>query len=214
MFKSFRVNITLRLIGLITLVLALVYCIAKTEFYITMFILFVVIVLVVVDIVRYVDQSNRDFTAFLLGIKYDDFSATYSGHHKGKTFGLMYDAFNDINRKFLNIRAEKEANHQYLQTIVESVSVGLLCVDEEGGIFMMNKALQKLLSKPYLVHLDALGQVDERLLEVVKGLRTGERDMVKLSIDNKSMQLAVYATNLLCGIKSSSLFLSKIFKVN
>ncbi|MEO1260133.1 MAG: ATP-binding protein [Bacteroidota bacterium] len=191
MFKSFRVNITFRIISLIALVLALVYCVTQTEYYITMFILFVILILTVVDMVRYVDQSNRDFTAFLLGIKYDDFSATYSGHHKGKTFGEMYEAFNDINRKFLNIRAEKEANHQYLQTIVESVDVGLLCIDEKGGIFMMNKALQKLLSKPYLVHLDALEQVDEKLLEVVKQLKTGEREMVKVSLDNKTMQLAL-----------------------
>ncbi len=194
MLKSFRVNITFRILTLITLVLALVYCVAKTEFYITMFILFVVLVLAVVDMVRYVDHSNRDFTAFLLGIKYDDFSATYSGHHKGKSFGEMYDAFNDINRKFLNIRAEKEANHQYLQTIVESVSVGLLCIDEGGGIFMMNKALQRLLSKPYLVHIDALGQIDGQLLDAVKKLKTGEKDMLKVTIDNKSMQLALRAT--------------------
>ena len=193
MFKSFRINITFRIISLIALVLALVYCVTQTEYYITMFILFVILVFTAVDMVRYVDQSNRDFTAFLLGIKYDDFSATYSGHHKGKTFGEMYEAFNDINRKFLNIRAEKEANHQYLQTIVESVDVGLLCIDEEGGIFMMNKALQKLLSKPYLVHLEALEQVDEKLLEVVKQLRTGEREMVKVNLDNKTMQIALQA---------------------
>ena len=194
MFKSFRLNITFRILSLIALVLALVYCVTQTEYYITMFILFVVLVLTAVDMVRYVNQSNRDFTAFLLGIKYDDFSATYSGHHKGKTFGEMYQAFNDINRKFLNIRAEKEANHQYLQTIVESVNVGLLCVDEKGGIFMMNKALQKLLNKPYLVHVDAIGQVDMPLLEAVKKIRTGERDMVKVSLENKTMQLALQAT--------------------
>ena len=193
MFKSFRVNIAFRIISLIALVLALVYCVTQTEYYITMFILFVVLVLTAVDMVRYVNQSNRDFTAFLLGIKYDDFSATYSGHHKGKTFGEMYQAFNDINRKFLNIRAEKEANHQYLQTIVESVNVGLLCIDEQGGIFMMNKALQKLLNKPYLVHVDAIGQVDMPLLEAVKKIKTGERDMVKVSLENKTMQLALQA---------------------
>ncbi len=194
MFKSFRLNISFRIVTLIVLVLLLVYCVTQTEYYITMFILFVVLVLTAVDMVRYVDQSNRDFTAFLLGIKYDDFSATYSGHHKGKTFGEMYEAFNDINRKFLNIRAEKEANHQYLQTIVEAVSVGLLCFDEQGNIVMLNKALQKLLNKPYLVHVDALEQVDSQLLEAVKKIKTGERDMVKVSLENKTMQLALQAT--------------------
>lgn len=194
MFKSFRANITSRILFLIALVLALAYFVTETEYYITMFIFFVVIVLTAWSMVRYVDQSNRDFTAFLLGIKYEDFSATYSGHHKGKTFGEMYDAFNDINRKFLNIRAEKEANHQYLQTIVESVDVGLLCVDEEGGIFLMNRALQRLLKKPYLVHVQALETIAPILFETVRDLKTGERDMVKVTIDGKTMPLALQAT--------------------
>jgi nitrogen fixation/metabolism regulation signal transduction histidine kinase len=194
MFKNFKVNITFRILILIALVLALVYCVTQTEFYITMFILLVLAIVTVADMVRYVNQSNRDFTAFLLGIKYEDFSATYSGHHKGKTFGEMYDAFNDINRKFLNIRAEKEANHQYLQTIVEAVEVGLLCVKKDGGIFLMNKALQQILKKPYLVNVRALEAIDPILYERVRDLQTGERDMVKVNIDGKTMPLALQAT--------------------
>ena len=194
MFKSFKFNIAFRILTLITLVLALVYCVARTEFYITMFILFVLVIVTVVDMVRYVDQTNRDFTAFLLGIKYEDFSATYSGHHKGRTFGEMYDAFNEINRKFLNIRAEKEANHQYLQTIVEAVDVGLLCVKEDGGVFLMNKALQRILKKPYLVNVRALEAVDGKLYETVRDLKTGEGDMVKVEVDGKTLPLTLQAT--------------------
>jgi nitrogen fixation/metabolism regulation signal transduction histidine kinase len=158
-----------------------------------MFILVVVIVLTVGDMIHKVNQSNRDFTAFLLGIKYEDFSATYSGHHKGKTFGEMYDAFNQINRKFLNIKAEKEANHQYLQTIVEHVSVGLLCLDEEGNVFMMNKALKKLLRKPYLVNAEALKKIDKNLYEVVQRLHSGDKELLKITIDNKIVQLSISA---------------------
>lgn len=194
MFKSFRFNITFRLLTIIALVLALVYCTTQTDFYITIFILLAVLVLAVVDLVRYVDQSNRDFTAFLLGIKYEDFSATYSGHHKGKSFGEMYDAFNEINRKFLSIRAEKEANHQYLHTIVEAVDVGLLCVGEDGNVYLMNKALQKLLHKPYLLHLDSLAQVDPSLLKSIKKMRSGERELLKINIEDKTVPLTVQAT--------------------
>jgi len=152
-----------------------------------------VIVLTVGDMIHKVNQSNRDFTAFLLGIKYEDFSATYSGHHKGKTFGEMYDAFNQINRKFLNIKAEKEANHQYLQTIVEHVSVGLLCLDEEGNVFMINKALKKLLRKPYLVNAEALKKIDKNLYEVVQRLHSGDKELLKITIDNKIVQLSISA---------------------
>ena len=194
MFKNFKVKVTLRILFIIAMVLALVYCMAKTEFFITMFILLVLIVLTVVDLVRYVDHTNRDFTAFLLGIKYEDFSATYTGHHKGRTFGEMYDAFNQINKKFLNIKAEKEANHQYMQTIVEHISVGLLVFDEKGNIFLMNKALQSLLKKPYLVSIQSLKAINPMLFEVVEKLKTGDKELLKISIDNDLVHLAIQAT--------------------
>lgn len=193
MFKNFKVKVTLRILFIIAMVLALVYCVANTEFYITMFILVVLIILTVVDLVRYVDHTNRDFTAFLLGIKYEDFSATYTGHHKGRTFGEMYDAFNQINQKFLNIKAEKEANHQYMQTIVEHVSVGLLVLDAKGNIFLMNKALQTLLKKPYLVSVESLNAINPLLFDVVNKLKTGDKELLKISIDNNLVHLAIEA---------------------
>ena len=134
MLKNFKFNLFIRLLLLIGLVLALVYFYQNTDHYVTIFILALILMGVVWQIVRYVDQTNRDFTSFLLGIKYEDFSATYSGHHKGKTFGELYEAFNQINEKFLNIRSEQEANHNYLQTIVENVDVGLLCFDEDDKV--------------------------------------------------------------------------------
>lgn len=191
MFKNFKVNVIFRLLFLITLVLLFVYCFNNTEYYITMFILVVLILVTFFDLIRYVDKTNQDFTGFLLGIKYEDFSATYSGKHKGKTFGQLYEAFNQINRKFLDIRSEKEAHYQYLQTIVENVDVGLLCLDGEDKVVLMNKKLQEMLNKPYLIDVFYLKQVDDELFEVVNNLRQGDRELVKLNVNNRLLQLSV-----------------------
>jgi len=193
MLKQFKVNIIFRLLFLIGMVLAFVYCYNNTEYYITMFILAVLVLISFFDMVKYVDQTNRDFTAFLMGIKYDDFSATYSGKHKGKSFGEMYEAFNQINRKFLDIRSDKEAHSQYLQTIVENVDVGLLCLDGEDKVVLMNKKLQQMLKKPYLIDIYYLKSIDDHLFEVVNGLEHGDRELVKLNVNNELLQLSVQA---------------------
>ncbi len=193
MLKNFKFNLFIRLLLLIGLVLALVYFYQNTDHYVTIFILALILVIVVWQIVRYVDQTNRDFTSFLLGIKYEDFSATYSGHHKGKTFGELYEAFNQINQKFLNIRSEQEANHNYLQTIVENVDVGLLCFDEDDKVVLMNKRLKEILKKPYLLDVYYLKQVDDMLFETIKKLEHGDRELVKINVDNELLQLSLQA---------------------
>ena len=194
MFKNFKLNIALRILTLIGLVLVLVYCIFNTTFYITMFILCVAILLTFYSLVHYIDQTNRDFTAFLLGIKYEDFSATYSGHHKGKTFGELYDAFNQINQKFLDIRSQNEAHYQYLQTIVEHVEVGLLCIDEIGEVVLMNKNLKILLKKPFLKNKNSLKQIDEELYQAVDRIQAGERELLKVIVNDQLLQLSLRAT--------------------
>jgi len=178
---------------MIILLLAIVYFYQNTTHYVTLFIMGLLLVLLVWNILRYVDQTNRDFTSFLLGIKYEDFSATYSGHHKGKTFGELYEAFNQINKKFLNIRSEQEANHNYLQTIVENVDVGLLCFDENEKVVLMNKRLKEMLKKPYLLDIYYLKQVDDLLFSTIKNLEHGDRELVKVNVNNELLQLSVQA---------------------
>ena len=161
-----------------------------------------------VSIFYLVDQTNRDLVGFLTSIKYNDFTATSSAAHRGKTFGELYDAFNLINRKFQEVRADKEANHQFLQTIVEQIEVGLLCYNEAGEVRLMNKALQRMLHKSFLLHLDGLEQVDQKLLEAIKASREGKRDLVKITVENRLLQLAVLTSEL--RLQDERLFLVSI----
>ena len=160
------------------------------------------------SIVYFVDQTNRDLAGFLTSIKYNDFTATSSAAHRGKSFGELYDAFNLINRKFQEVRADKEANHQFLQTIVEQIEVGLLCYNEAGEVKLMNKALQRMLHKSFLLHLDGLEQVDVKLLEAIKASREGKRDLVKITVENRLLQLAVLTSEL--RLQDERLFLVSI----
>lgn len=152
------------------------------------------VILFLGSLLYYIDQTNRDISGFLTSIKYNDFTATATAEHRGKSFGDLYQAFNLINRKFQEVRADKEANHQFLQTIVEQIEVGLLCYNADGEVKLMNKALQRLLRKPFLLHIDGLAQIDERLPAALQASRMGERDVVKIQVENKLQQLA-FQTN-------------------
>lgn len=160
------------------------------------------------SIVYYVDQTNRDLVGFLTSIQYNDFTATSSAAHRGQTFGELYDAFNLISRKFQEVRADKEANHQFLQTIVEQIDIGLLCYSDSGDVKLMNKALQRMLHKSFLLKIDGLAQVNEQLLQAVIDSREGKRDLVKININNRLLQLAILTSEL--RLQDERLFLVSI----
>ncbi len=191
MLKHFSLQITIRIGIFILLVLLLIYVTTQTSYYISIFMLSLLVLLAFYNIFSYVDQTNQEISSFLQGIKYNDFGITFTSRKKGESFRELYEAFNGIAAKFKNIQAEKEANHLYLQTVVENVSVGLLCVNEDGKISIMNKAMKTMLSKQYLINLKSLEKLEPNLYGVIEKMKSGEEELVKLDIDNKLIQASV-----------------------
>lgn len=191
MLKHFSIQITYRIAIFILLVLILIYVATQTTYYISIFMLSLLVLVSFYNIFNYVDQTNKDISSFLQGIKYNDFGITFTSRKKGESFRELYTAFNGIADKFKNIQAEKEANHLYLQTVVENVNVGLLCVDEEGNISIMNKAIKDLLSRQYLINLKTIKDFEPQLYEVIEKMQSGEEEVVKLNVDNKLVQASV-----------------------
>lgn len=196
MVYNFKINIVIRLAILLFLILGIALSL-DNGFHLTTGFGVILTIILMVNLFNYVDQTNKDLANFFESIQYNDFNTTGSGRHRGDSFGDLHDGFNLINRKFRDIRAEKEANHQFLQTVVEHVEVGLLCIDEDGEVVLLNKALQRLLRKSYLVNLSGLKKIDEQLWEAVTHLKPGDRELIKLNIDNRFMQIAVRTIDLI-----------------
>lgn len=205
MLKKFKINIILR-ITLIALLLGGINYTLLEGFYLTGGFLFLITLIALIGLTRYVNQTNRDVANFVAGIQFDDFTTTNSAHHKGKAFGEMYDVFNLVNQKFRAIRAEKEANHQFLQSLVELVDIGLICLDEQGEVVLMNKALQRLIRKSYLVNLHSLEKVYPDLAAQLKKMEPGSQDLVKLNIQQQMLQLSIRATGFKLQEKNLRLF--------
>lgn len=195
MLKNFKVNIIVRVILLVLLTGGLVASI-QARMDILAIVLLGSLSLLVASFIRYVNQTNRDLANFFTSVQYDDFTANTNSSLKGASFEDLYAGFNLVNRKFRDIRAEKEANHQFLQTIVKNIEVGLLCINEEGEVIVMNDALQSILHKSYLIHFDGLKKVDEKLWETVSKLQNGERALLKISIQNDLLQLSIHAVEM------------------
>ncbi len=141
-----------------------------------------------------VDKTNSEIASFLLNIKYDDYTATYTTQEPDQSFNKLYGAFNVITDKFRDIRQEKEAQFQYLQAIVEHVDTGLICFDKTGQTLLMNRALQRLLHKSYFPDLASVARFNPTLHAAMESLLPGDRQLVKLVVNNQILQLAVRTT--------------------
>ena len=104
------------------------------------------LLIVAVNLYRYVTGINRKLTHFLESVRYSDFAISFNADSKlGPSFAQLNQQFNEVLEAFRQARAEKEANLQYLNTIVQHVSVGLLAFDAAGQVELVNQAALRLL---------------------------------------------------------------------
>ena len=195
-YKSFKVQ----LIGRIVLILLTMFLFTSLyytdSYFFTKFLVFILLCFEVYYIYHFLEKSNREITHFLESIHYDDFTNTYPEKKTGSSKDNLYHEFNEILKKFREIRADKEAQHQYLRTIVQHIGIGIITFDNEGEVQIINNAAKKLLDIKLIKNIRQLSKDYPAFANSIIDLKTGGRDLLKISKNDDEVQLAIYAIEL------------------
>jgi len=190
-FRNFRLNLLLRLAALLLNFGLLAWLLTLEHYWATCFILLLAAIGQSLELLRYVETSNRELVKFLKSIQYDDFSATYSLRKRGKSFDELYETFNHVVKKFLEIRADREAQYHYLHSIVHHIQIGLLIIDEKGEVLLSNSATQKLLHIHQLKNTSDIEAQYPAFAQALQQLKIGEKELLSLPIGEAHIQVAV-----------------------
>lgn len=133
---------------------------------------------------RYVTNVNRKLTYFLESVRYSDFTINFRHDNKmGRTFQELNQQFNEVLDAFRQARAEKEANLQYLNTIVQHIGTGLITFDSSGQVSLINNAALRMLNIYRLHQLSELRDKHPRLFELLSNLDSGVRELYRTPSD-------------------------------
>ena len=193
-FKNFRLNVIGRIVLIMISVAVLLYFLSKQEFVITSIILILLIILQIGGLVSYVERTNRKLTVFLDAIRHSDFSSSFSDQGLGKSFDELNQAFNEVIREFQKTRATKEEHYNYLQTVVQHISIAILVFTKDGSVNMLNNAFKRMMRISNLRYIHELDKLDTNLSEVLQNIKAGDSELVRVFVDNELMQLSVRAT--------------------
>ena len=146
-------------------------------------------------IIRYAERMPRELLRFLEAIRYDDLSLTVGAHGRGPLFQAIADRFAEVTEAFRQLRTEREEQAQYLQTVVRHVGIALIAFRADGEVALLNTAAKRLLGLPRLRHVEGLAALSPRLAETLPQLQSGERRLVRVERDDRTLDLAVDATH-------------------
>ena len=198
-YKNFKVNVVIRVLVICVFTALLMYFLIVDKRYLRSAYLAVFFALSVLELLWYIDKSNRDFSSFLLGLLHNDFSTTFSAKGKGKSFSRLYHTYNQITQRFKEINTAKELHHQYLSMLISHINIAIISFDQKGNVHLINNAFKELVNKPYMNHVKVLKGVSPVIYQTINNIQPGEEQLVKLKAGNNLKELAVQASEFKVG---------------
>lgn len=194
-FNKFNIGVTVRILILFGCLWLATYCYFHQYATYIIVSLSVFVIMLVIELINYVNKTNNELAKFIMAVKYTDFSYHFNEKEAPQSFKQLRHAFNEVHDTFRQLRFEKETHHQYLQTIIEFIDTGILSFDTTGEVEMMNQSFKKMLNVPYMKNVKSLQKKNDQLFRAITELKVGQHTLLKLDVNHNTLKLMLSATS-------------------
>ena len=205
-FNRFSLLLGARFTLTMLLLLTGAWLISLPGYHATLLILALVLIIQVLETVRFVGKTNAELARFLDAARYGEFSQRFQYKSLGSGFEQLGEAFSDILHRFHLVREEQEQQLRHLKAIVDHVPVPLISLHPDGRISQWNNSARRLFGSAKISKLSDIQQTNPSLAERLQQLVPGQRELVNFDVDGMSHQLAVSATEILMAQRHEKLF--------
>ncbi len=165
--------------------------------------LFVVLTVVqAVSLINYLHEPNLDVKEVLRSISKQDYSPEDAVNFTNATASQLHNSINQLLKRHKEKTSTKSEESLFFKNIVQHAGIGLIAINEEGKVEVMNNAAKKLLQVYDIKYITELQSLSEDLVDMFFKLKTGGRDLAKLNIDGELVQLSIYAIELVLKKKA------------
>lgn len=193
-YKRFRFQVILRVTLIVVTFFLIFFIHQQTAYTVSTILLSVLFIVQVIALIRYTEQTNRKLTRFFESIRHADFTTTFTDNEMGKSFEGLNKEFNEVIEAFNKNKTEKEEHFNYLLTVIQHVSIGIIVYKKNGNVDVYNNAVKRLLQVKHLRKINHLSTISEGLPEVLLAMKPGEKSLIKIYVSDELLQLSVHAT--------------------
>ena len=194
-FRQFKFNLLLRIAAIILSVFLLADFFNESIFQPATWLLVALVVFQAISLIKFLDKQGE---TDLINPE-EDPSEEQSDqlHATAQNQPVNHNVYKKLHTKYTNLKNDKDAQSQYLKTIVQYLGIGLLTFNKNGEVQIINATAKKLLRVNQLKNIEGLKTLSEPLVESFKTLKTGGQDLITIQQDEGyTVQLSVYAIEL------------------
>ena len=183
--NGFVVAVVLRAVVLAVLIAALAYLLLDTRFYATALVVTLCAAATVADLFALSARAERASLRFVDALAAGALEAPVYG---SAVPGPLRDRYDQLLLRLRQERREQLQQSEYLRTLLDTVPAGLIVLDADGALALVNRAAHRLLGEPAhsLAELPVLGPA----AAVLAGLPPGTHQVVRLTNGNSLLASA------------------------
>lgn len=190
MLKGIYYSLTFRLVLFAVLTLAVGYCFLLQDW--LCFFPAVVVWLVSLRMINRLYKRNAQKVAFMFdAIDNSDYAFQYATRGRSSNDKMVSESLNRITQILFQAKAEAIQKEKYYELIMNSVSTGIIVLDDKGNIFQTNNEALRLLGLTVLTHVRQLGRIDETLESTISNIHSREKHQISFTNERGSVNLSV-----------------------
>lgn len=151
-------------------------------------------VLVVINLINYLNTSNRRMSYFLESVQNNDSTLLFPTNITSKSIRELYEGLNKVNGQIQQLKIESQQREQYFQTLLEHVATGIVTFNSKGFILHANSAAKKMLSVEVLTHIHQLERINRNLFQAVLNIKPFEQKLVTVVTGRGTIELSLKAS--------------------
>ena len=153
----------------------------------------------------FINTTNRKLTYFFSALENDDYTIRFVENEGMQSERLLNHILNRIKSIIQNTRIEIQQKERYYELILNSISSGVIALDDNGFVLQLNRFALKLIDLEVFTHVSQLRKVSPVLVEAFKEIRPGGNRRVTYTNERGSIQLLITASGITVNGKHTRL---------
>ena len=190
MFKSIQYKLILFICLLIVSVAALTSCIIYQQYALAI-ISGITVLMSLHSLQRHYKKFNSNILFLLNALDNGDYSFHFSENNLSRREKELNSMLNRIKEILTNARKEVIENEKFLSLIIESVSTGIIILDDFGHVQTVNRSALHLLGLPVFTHINQLSGVNENFPDLFRTMKAGDHQQLSVTNERDEMQVSL-----------------------
>ena len=193
--KQNTLFLVLRLMVILAVMMAIPFLtifIEKDQLIFTYLVIVLILGVLIFELIRFTNRSNRELTEFLQHILNRDFNLRFNVDKARGTRKELYRTFNDVLQTYKDIKIEKEVQFRFLEHIVELIEVGIIVLDQSQKVVLINSSAEALVKVSSPGTWEQVRKKNQAFTDAVDQVKGSQRVLCESKSGQQSMRLVIH----------------------